>query len=414
MKILSKNTVPQGFKFAGIHCGIKRKKKDLGLIYSESPTVAAGLWTTNKMQAAPVHLCKSNIKNKIQAVIVNSGNANCGLRDGIKDALLMNESIARELKINKECVLPASTGIIGVPLPMDKIKKGVLLLVKQLKEESDDFAEAILTTDKMSKQIAVELKISCKKVIISGIAKGSGMISPKMATMLCFVTTDIDIDKTLLQNCLKQAVEDSFSQITVDGGMSTNDTVLCLANGRAGNEKLQGKGDRVKGKEKDNNLEKFQEGLNYVTAYLAREIVKDGEGATKLIEVEVNGAEKEIGAAKIARCLANSNLIKAMFYGESTNCGRIAAAIGAAGVDLKNVDIYLISNKNKTSRSTTGRSAIRIFKQGYFLNIDEGLLKKTLEEKEIKLKVDLNKGNFSKKLLTCDLSEEYVRINANY
>ena len=296
----------------------------------------------------------------------------------------------------------SSTGIIGIPLPIDKIKKRVSFLVRELKEESDDFAEAILTTDKVSKQVALELKIGGKEVIISGVAKGSGMISPKMATMLCFVTTDIDIDKALLKDCLKKAVENSFNQITIDGEMSTNDTVLCLANGRAGNNKLQAAGLRLQAeKEENRNLEKFQEGLNYVTAYLAKEIVKDGEGATKLIEIEVQGAKKEGDAEKVARRIANSNLIKAMFYGESTNYGRIAAAIGATGVDLKNVDIHLVGNKSK----------IKIFKQGYFINVDEGLLKKILEEKEMKLKVDLNKGNFSEKLLTCDLSEEYVRIN---
>jgi len=336
MKVISKNIVPRGFKFAGIHCGIKRKKKDLGLIYSDTPAVAAGLWTTNKMQAAPIQICKKNIENKIQAIIVSSG-----------------------------------------------------------KEESDDFAEAILTTDKVSKQVALELKIGGKEVIISGVAKGSGMISPKMATMLCFVTTDIDIDKALLKDCLKEAAENSFNQITIDGEMSTNDTVLCLANGRAGNDTLHAN------KREKKNLREFQEALNYVTAYLAKEIVKDGEGATKLIEIEVQGAKKEVDAEKVARRIANSNLIKAMFYGESTNYGRIAAAIGATGVDLKNVDIHLVGNKSK----------IKIFKQGYFINVDEGLLKKILEEKEIKLKVDLNKGNFSEELLTCDLSEEYVRIN---
>jgi len=404
MKTISKNIVPRGFKFAGIHCGIKRKKKDLGLIYSDTPAVAAGLWTTNKMQAAPIQICKKNIENKIQAIIVNSGNANCGLRQGRKDALLINEWVGRELGINQECILPASTGIIGIPLPIDKIKKRVSFLVRELKEESDDFAEAILTTDKVSKQVALELKIGGKEVIISGVAKGSGMISPKMATMLCFVTTDIDIDKALLKDCLKEAVENSFNQITIDGEMSTNDTVLCLANGRAGNKKIKSPvtshQSPVK-KRENKNLEKFQEGLNYVTAYLAKEIVKDGEGATKLIEIEVQGAKKEGDAEKVARRIANSNLIKAMFYGESTNYGRIAAAIGATGVDLKNVDIHLVGNKSK----------IKIFKQGYFINVDEGLLKKILEEKEMKLKVDLNKGNFSEKLLTCDLSEEYVRIN---
>lgn len=395
MKVISKNIVPRGFKFAGIHCGIKRKKKDLGLIYSDTPAVAAGLWTTNKMQAAPIQICKKNIENKIQAIIVSSGNANCGLRQGRKDALLINEWVGRELGINPECILPASTGIIGIPLPIDKIKKRISFLVRELKEESDDFAEAILTTDKVSKQVALELKIGGKEVIISGVAKGSGMISPKMATMLCFVTTDIDIDKALLKDCLKEAAENSFNQITIDGEMSTNDTVLCLANGRAGNDTLHAN------KREKKNLREFQEALNYVTAYLAKEIVKDGEGATKLIEIEVQGAKKEVDAEKVARRIANSNLIKAMFYGESTNYGRIAAAIGATGVDLKNVDIHLVGNKSK----------IKIFKQGYFINVDEGLLKKILEEKEIKLKVDLNKGNFSEELLTCDLSEEYVRIN---
>ncbi|MCK4859954.1 MAG: bifunctional glutamate N-acetyltransferase/amino-acid acetyltransferase ArgJ [Candidatus Omnitrophica bacterium] len=405
MKIISKNTVPQGFKFGGIHCGIKKKRKDLGLIYSETPALATGLFTVNKMQAAPIKLCKRNIKNKIQAVIANSGNANCAVRNGFKDALLLTDLIAQELKIKRGDILSASTGIIGVPLPMDKIKKGIPFLIKQLKEDSDDFAQAILTTDKVCKQIAVELNITGRKVVINGIAKGSGMISPNMATMLCFLATDIDIDKRLLMSCLKEAVQNSFNQITVDGEMSTNDTVLCLANGEAGNKRLQATSYKLQVKKTENkDLEKFQEALNYIALYLAKEIVKDGEGATKIIEVEVKGAKKKIDAEKIACHIANSNLIKTMFYGESTNYGRIAAAVGSSGVDLNLTDIYLVSDKNR----------VKIFEKGYFLSADEKVLKKILGKKEIKIVVDLKKGDFSKRILTCDLSEEYVRINAEY
>ncbi len=397
MKILSKNIIPQGFKLSGLHCGIKREKKDLGLIYSDSPALAAGLFTTNKMQSASVKICKKNIANKIQAVIVNSGNANCGIPQGIKDAFLLCELIAKELKIKKSDVLPASTGLIGLPLPMGKIKKGVPFLINQLEEKSDDFAQAILTTDKVTKQIAVELKIGGQRVIISAIAKGSGMISPKMATMLCFIISDIAIEKKFLQNSLKKATENSFNLITVDGQMSTNDTVLCLANERAGNKRLVGK-------ERNKDLEEFQKSLNYVTAYLAKEIIRDGEGATKVIEVEVKRARKKCEAESIARQIANSNLIKTMFYGESTNCGRIAAAIGSGNTDLNLTDIYLISNKNR----------VTIFKDGYFRKVNEQMFKRILKKKEINMIVDLKKGDFSKKILTCDLSKEYVKINAKY
>ncbi|RKY39048.1 MAG: hypothetical protein DRP75_03175 [Candidatus Omnitrophota bacterium] len=401
MREIEKNSVPQGFKFAGVHSGIKKSKRDLGLIYSCFPATSAGLFTTNRMQSGTVQVCKRNINNKVRAVLVNSGNANCATRDAFKSALLLNKSVAQELGIKESEVLSASTGVIGIPLPVEKIKKKIPFLVKQLKEDSREFAEAILTTDKQTKQIALEIEIKGKKVVVAGVAKGSGMISPHLATMLCFLTSDINIHKRLLYLCLKEAVDKSFNLITIDGQMSTNDTVLCLANAQAGNEKIVSGVGRSEKKE----LSKFQEALNYITTYLSREIVRDGEGATKLIEVVVRGAKRNEDAERVARQIANSSLIKAMFYGRSFNYGRIAAAIGASVHSLDTTEIYLSDKRKK----------IRIFKDGHFLErVDREGLAKILEGKEIEVIVDLREGGCMGKILGCDLSEEYIRINARY
>ncbi|MBI5182904.1 MAG: bifunctional glutamate N-acetyltransferase/amino-acid acetyltransferase ArgJ [Nitrospinae bacterium] len=390
-------TSVRGIKASGIRCGIKDKGKDLALITSESMAEAAGVFTTNRVKSASVILCNENLKKGkgCKGIIINSGNANTCTKDGYMNAREMVEQISVYLDVPFESILIASTGVIGIPLPMERIRKGIPELIHRLSTDGGmDAAEAILTTDNLPKLSAVEYEIDGKAIRIGGIAKGSGMIYPKLATMLSFLVTDVSIDRDSLQCALEESVKRSFNRITVDGDTSTNDTVLCLANGLAGNNRIT---------DMDENMIMFMEGLNYVTQDLSKKIVRDGEGATKFIEVCVKGAVTSSDAKRIAFSIANSNLVKTAFFGESPNWGRIMAAAGTSGVefDVEKVDIYFNEEK--------------VVERGIGIERDsKERIKKTLKEKEITVSIDLHIGEEKISVWTSDLTYDYIRINADY
>ncbi len=390
-------TAPKGFFAASVSCGIKKSgRNDLALLTSELPAVTAGVFTTNRFKSGSLILTEGRLKKGVsQALIVNSGNANCcvGAKE-LKDAVSITDSLSERLMLPKELILIASTGVIGKALPVDKIRKALLNLVKDLKEtNSSKFARAIMTTDTVPKEVSVIEKVGGKQIRIGGAAKGSGMICPNMATMLAFFTTDASIETNTLRQAFRECVANSFNRITVDGDMSTNDASLIFANGLAGN-KLIRKGSR--------DYFKFLGGLDFVAKTLARKIVMDGEGATKFIEVLVRGAEDEGKAEKIARRIAGSNLVKTMIAGGDPNWGRIAASIGSSGADIKKnrVHIYL------------GRHLV--MKNGAGTDVSRKTLVNLLKNKELRIIIDLRSGTKTSWLWTCDLTEEYVRINAEY
>ncbi|MEW6195368.1 MAG: bifunctional glutamate N-acetyltransferase/amino-acid acetyltransferase ArgJ [Bacteroidota bacterium] len=391
-----KTNLPKGFKSAGIHCGIKKYKKDLALIYSDYPATAAGVFTLNKVQAAPVLITKKHLaeSDAIQAIIVNSGNANaCTGERGYFDASLMAERTAEVLGISSESVLVASTGVIGEPLPMDKVLKGIST-IKNFFVDGDerDAAHAIMTTDTFLKSESTSFLIDGIEVTISGIAKGSGMIHPNMATMLGFVTTDAAVEKSVLQSLLKKTNEQTFNRIVVDGDTSTNDMVLLLANGASGAE-IQ---------EESESYQIFEEELFKLLKKLAIDIVKDGEGATKLIEVKVEGALTESDAEKAARTISLSPLVKTAIHGEDANWGRIIAAVGYSGIEFDPAKFEIIIN------------GTQILQQNYIVTLPNAEANKTLQHRHIDLLVKLNSGNANATCWTCDFSEEYVKINGSY
>ncbi|MDP3786565.1 MAG: bifunctional glutamate N-acetyltransferase/amino-acid acetyltransferase ArgJ [Candidatus Omnitrophota bacterium] len=397
MKIIKGSvTAPQDFLAAGVNCGIKKNKPDLALIISKIPALAAGIFTKNAVKAAPVIISEKHLKSgRAQAIIVNSGNANCLTgKKGIDDAMETAKAVAGSMWISPSDVLVASTGVIGKPLDAGKIKAAVSKLISQLSVAGElSAAKAIMTTDLCPKRIAVAVSIGGQTVKIGGIAKGSGMICPNMATMLCFLTTDADIELKALRSSLRDSVEDSFNAITVDGDMSTNDTVFILANCLAGNP-------RIKYGTKDYKI--FCDALGYVTTYLAKEIARDGEGASKFIEIEVKGAKNKNDASKIAKEIANSNLVKTAMAGEDPNIGRIAAAAGAAGV------------KFEESKLDISVSGIKIVSGGNVTYQKRPKVKRLLKKGEIKISIDLHSGKASAKVWTCDLTERYIKINARY
>jgi len=377
-------TLPLGFKANGIACGIKKTgKKDLALIYSESPAVSCGMLTANKVQAAPVRLSKQHLKNKTaRAIIVNSGNANCANgKSGLSNAEKMCYFVSSKLGIKKHEVLVASTGIIGVGLQINKIKKAIPKLIKGLdRHASTKAALGIMTTDTKHKQIALKININGKTVSIGAIAKGAGMIYPNLvssakrqATMLAFITTDAKITHSALNAALREAVKSSFNCIIVDACMSTNDSVFILANGLAGNKTI------TTGAK---NFSLFVRALSFLCLELAKKIVMDAEGATKFVKISVKGARSYSDARRLAHSIANSNLVKAAIFGENQNWGRIIAAAGASGVnfDVEKLKINFSSFKRK----------------------------------EINININLNMGRSSALVYTCDLSLDYVRINARY
>lgn len=395
-------TAPLGFKASGVACGIKKNgKKDLALIYSEVPALAAGMLTTNKFKAAPVIIDMKHLKksNNFKAIVVNSGNANaCTGEKGIKDAEKMAIITAENLGIDKEEVLVASTGIIGKKLPMEKIKKGIIEVVENLSYTGNGFAaKAIMTTDTKLKEFSIDTGImgrGKKTIKIGGIVKGSGMIAPNLATMLAFLTTDASISKEALQESLRIAVNKSFNRITVDGCMSTNDSVIIMANGLARNARI---------KPKSENFAAFAEALIYLCKELAKKIAQDGEGATKLIEVKVKGAWDDKDAHRAAKAIANSALVKTAVYGADPNWGRIVPALGSVKVKF---------NPEKISLKLQNTPLIE---KGLFVNYNEKKLSESLKKaKIVTIDVDLYHGDKNTTVWSCDLTEEYVKINAHY
>ncbi len=396
-------TAPKGFKALGEHVGIKKKKKDLAIIYSEVPTVCSAVFTQNVVIAPPLVWCKKILKeqNKIQAIIINSGNANaCTGEQGYRDAVKTAETFADILKINKNTVMVTSTGVIGMFLPIKKIIDGVkntALNLSKSKIAAKNCAEAIMTTDTFSKEISVKIELSGVPVVISGIAKGSGMIHPNMATMLCFLTTDANINQEMLDKAFKESISESFNMISVDGEMSTNDMAVILANGEAKNELIATQND---------DFIKFAQAINFVTKDLAKKIVLDGEGASKFLEVIVNGTKTKEDAKILCQSIINSNLVKAAFFGEDANWGRILSAMGASGIkfDPKKVQISFQNDAGE----------IVLYEKGLPTDFNEKLASKILKEKQINIFVKMQEGNSSITGWGCDLTYDYVKINADY
>lgn len=385
---------PKGFHAAGLHSGLKKTKKDLGMIYSDVPAAAAAVYTTNQVKAAPIFVTKeAMVDATIQAVVVNSAYANaCTGKIGAENALAMQALAAEQLAVPKETVAVASTGVIGKQLPMEIIEKGI----KQIDLPTAnpyDFHEAILTTDTSTKEIVVSAKINGQTVTMAGVAKGSGMIHPNMATMLAFITTDAQISPELLQGILADKTETTFNQITVDGDTSTNDMVLVLANGLAENPMIE-IGTPA--------YETFVEMFQLVSEALAKLIAKDGEGATKLIEVEVVGASNPSDARLAAKKVVGSSLVKTAMFGEDPNWGRIICAVGYAGsqTDPEKIDMWIGQQQ--------------LLKHSQPQEFDEAEMKQTLEKEKILITVDLNIGEAKGKAWGCDLTYKYVEVNALY
>lgn len=386
---------PKGFNADGIHCGLKRKRKDIGWIISTVPAQCAGVFTTNQVKAAPVLVTKEKIKNKsLQAIIVNSGNANaCTGNQGYQDALKMCEKTAEYLNIDAAQVAVASTGIIGKHLPMFQIEAGLELLANNQECAAENFQEAILTTDTCQKVSVYQEEIDRKTITVAGCAKGSGMIHPNMATMLSFITTDANISSDLLQELLSELTEITFNQITVDGDTSTNDMVLVLANGEAKNAEIQ-KGSLA--------YQQFKSVLQAVFTDLAKSIAKDGEGATKLIEVQVENAIDEYSARMLAKSVVGSSLVKSAIFGQDPNWGRILCALGYSGIDFDSnqIEIYLEDTL--------------VFAFGVPTDFSCDQLSEKLKQADITIKVNMHGGVAKGKAWGCDLTYEYVKINALY
>lgn len=404
MQILEEGiTAPQGFLAIGAHVGVKKNKKDLAIIYSEKPALCSAVFTQNLVKAPPLWWCEELVakKQKINAVVVNSGNANActGIR-GYEDAVTMAKTLSECLNIDKNSVLVTSTGVIGVFLPIEKIVKGIKTISQNLakdRESAKKCARAIMTTDTFIKEIAVEINIKGKVVKLAGISKGSGMIHPNMATMLGFITTDVNISQELLDKAFKGCIGDSFNMISVDGDTSTNDMAVVLANGMAENAIIE---------REDEDYQTFKTALEYVCKHLAKQIVKDGEGASKFLETTVVNAKSESDAKILIKAILTSSLVKTAFFGQDANWGRILSAMGNSGVkfDPKKVSI---SFKNKVGE-------INLFKEGVPELFDEAFALKILKEKEIKILIDLNDGEKTATGWGCDLSYDYVKINADY
>lgn len=413
MKIIKGGiTAPKGYKAAGIHAGLKKQKRDLALIVSERPAQVAGAFTQNMVKAAPVLWDQQIVQkqHEVRAILVNSGNANaCTGEQGIEDcrtmaadtAGLLNAALNTDTELGPESVLVCSTGVIGVPLPMDTVKQGIKTIVPQLTDtaaSADQAAHAILTTDTCKKEIAVELTLQGRAVRIAGIAKGSGMIHPNMATMLSFIVTDAAVPAPLLQEFVGSSIKESYNMISVDGDTSTNDTVLVLSNGASETPEL------VKGSPE---AQLFKEAFDYVHTYLAKQIVYDGEGAGKFLEAKVTGARTREDASAIAKSIITSNLVKTAFFGEDANWGRILCAIGYSGVEL---DPQLISLEISSKAGS-----IPMLKDGTPVPFDEETALAVLHEHDIDILVDMHTGGDGESTAWgCDLSYEYVRINGEY
>ena len=397
LKNREKTYIPEGFLISVGEAAIKKPgRKDIALIYSRTEANIAGAFTTNRVKAAPVKLSMEKVASgRGQAIIVNSGNANaCTGRKGMQDADETASLTAKNLRIKPSLIYVCSTGVIGTPLPMEKIRDIIPTLTANLGRASlRHIASAIMTTDTFPKAIAKKIKIKNRTGTMTGICKGAGMIAPNMATMLCFILTDIAVEKRTLSKALKDSVRKSFNRITIDGDMSTNDTALIMANGMLGNSEI---------KENSASYKILKNALDEITYELSRLIIKDGEGATKLITIEVKGAADEKEAEKAAFSVANSNLVKTAVYGNDANWGRIMAALGYSGIKFndENVDIHL--------------GNIRVVNKGTGAGKDADANNYLKNNSEVSILINLNKGAASAKVLTCDLTEEYIRVNAEY
>ena len=390
----------KGFKASGIHCGIRKNKtkRDLALIMSDIPAAAAAVYTTNLVKGAPIYVTKENIADGYaQAVICNSGNANTCNANGKELARQTCELLSREAGIKKEDIIVSSTGVIGQPMEIAPFENGMPELVKSLGDFSCHAAEAIMTTDTKRKEIAYSFDIDGTECHIGGIAKGSGMIHPNMATMLVFVTTDAKISPKLLQEALSEDVKSSFNMISIDGDTSTNDMVTVLANGMAQNAEITAEGE---------DFNAFMKALNTVNIYLCRRIAGDGEGATKLIECKVTGAKTLETAKTVAKSVICSSLTKAAMFGSDANWGRVLCAIGYSGaaVDVNKIDVAFKSQKGE----------IAVCKNGAGIPFSEEKAKEILLEPEIEILVELNSGEYSSCAWGCDLTYDYVKINGDY
>ena len=388
--------IVKGFKAAAVAAGIKKAGGlDLALIFSEREATAAGVFTTNNVQAAPVILSREHVgRGRARAIIANAGNANaCTGQAGVLVARKTAEITARELNLDSEDVLVASTGVIGAPLNVDLLSKAVPGLVESLAEDGLHLAvQAVMTTDSFPKMAHFAGTVGGKPFKIAAIAKGAGMIRPDMATMLCFVLTDAAMEAGSLKKALASAVDRTFNRITVDGDTSTNDTVLILANGLAGNGPMDGK-----------DMEVFEKGLRQVLGDLSTMVVKDGEGATKVVRIEIKGAASARDADKAARTVANSMLVKTAFYGQDPNWGRIMAALGRAGVEMKEEE------------TSVWIDDVNIVDRGVGAGADhEKEAMERMKKQEFTVTVDLHRGTCGDGIVTCDLTHDYVSINANY
>ncbi len=390
----------KGFAANGVHCGIRKNKlkRDLALIYTERAATAAAVYTQNLVKGAPLTVTKNNIADgKAHAVICNSGNANTCNANGIEIAETTCALVANALGIEAKDVVVASTGVIGQPLDITPIEQGIPALVAGLGEHSDLACEGIMTTDTKPKEIAFEFTVGGKTCRIGGIAKGSGMIHPNMATMLVFVTTDCRISAEMLQKALSADVQDSFNMISIDGDTSTNDMVSVLANGEAGNDEIVTEGEA---------FDVFCAALNAVTTDLCRKIAADGEGATRLLECKVDGGMSALTAKKVAKSVICSSLFKAAMFGADANWGRVLCAIGYAGadVDVKKVDVAFRSKKGE----------VLVCQNGAGVPFSEEKAKEILLENEIEVLINLNDGNGTATAWGCDLTYDYVKINGDY
>ena len=391
----------KGFKANGVHCGIRknRTKRDLSLIYSEKRAAAAAVYTTNLVKGAPLTVTKKHIADGYaQAVICNSGNANTCNANGVEIAEQMSECLAASLGIKADDVVVASTGVIGQPLDIAPIAKGVPSLVSGLSfDGSNAAAEGIMTTDTVAKEVAVEFELGGKKCRLGGIAKGSGMIHPNMATMLVFITTDTAISPEMLQKALSTDIASTFNMVSIDGDTSTNDMVTVLANGMAENEEITADGE---------GFDIFMKALNTVTVQLCRMIAGDGEGATKLLECAVTGAESQDIAKTVAKSVICSSLLKAAMFGADANWGRVLCAIGYSGadVDVERVDVAFRSEKG----------TVEVCKNGAGIEFSEEIAKEILLEKEIEILVSIGDGEYCATAWGCDLTYDYVKINGDY
>ncbi len=391
----------KGYKANGIHCGIRKNKtkRDISLIFSEKRAVAAAVYTTNLVKGAPLTVTKKHIEDGMaQCIICNSGNANTCNANGIEIAEQMSALAADALGISADDVVVASTGVIGQPLEIEPIKNGIPELVAGLSKDSSEYAaEGIMTTDTRLKEIAVSFNVGGKECRIGGIAKGSGMIHPNMATMLVFITTDCAISSQMLQKALSSDISETFNMISVDGDTCTNDMVTVLANGMAENKEITAEGE---------DFDAFMKALNTVTVWLCRRIAADGEGATKMLECAVSGAKDKCTAKTVAKSVICSSLTKAAMFGSDANWGRVLCAIGYSGadVDVGKIDVAFRSAKGE----------IAVCKNGSGIEFSEEKAKEILLEDEIEILVELNSGEYESTAWGCDLTYDYVKINGDY